>query len=194
MRALGDIGEGARVQALTEQLNLLREGRGRVVGARCAGAHRASVERAAVQGAADDKDPSMRRAARRAGRGRRHAADRGRRSQPGGATTDAEPVRAAMAFALQKLGRNYVARLVDFLDRRRSSRRRCRATLELGPPVEQDVLPRLQEPDEAIREHVARCSAPSAARRRRARRSRPHRTTRPRRSPGRDAARSSGSR
>ena len=56
--------------------------------------------------------------------------------------------RAAMAFALQKLGRNYVARLVDFLSADDLRQQVQEYLIELGAPIEKDLLPQLQEPDE----------------------------------------------
>ena len=62
-----------------------------------------------------------------------------------------------MAFALQKMGRNYVPRLIEFLDDRdRKVVLQVQDYLiELGPPVEKELLPSLQEPDEALRAGVA---------------------------------------
>ena len=60
-----------------------------------------------------------------------------------------------MAFALQKLGRNYVSRLVDFLS---SDELRLQVEgylVELGEDIEKELLPRLQEPDEVVRARVA---------------------------------------
>ena len=63
--------------------------------------------------------------------------------------------RAAMAFALQKLGRNYVPRLIEFLDDTKVALQVQDYLIELGPPIEKELLPSLQEPDEAIRAAVA---------------------------------------
>ena len=63
--------------------------------------------------------------------------------------------RAAMAFALQKLGQHYVTRLVDFLGSDEMVPQLQGYFIELGPSIEKDLLPRLQEPDEVIRARVA---------------------------------------
>jgi HEAT repeat protein len=63
--------------------------------------------------------------------------------------------RAAMAFALQKLGRNYVPRLIEFLDSPKTTLQVREYFVELGPAVEKELVPSLQEPDEAIRAAVA---------------------------------------
>jgi HEAT repeat protein len=60
-----------------------------------------------------------------------------------------------MAFALQKLGRNYVARLIEFLDEPKLTLQVQEYLLELGPAVEKELLPSLQEPDASIRAAVA---------------------------------------
>ena len=64
-------------------------------------------------------------------------------------------VRAAMQFALQKLGRNYVARLIEFLPDAKTSVQVQDYLLELGPSIEKQLLPSLQEPDEAMRAAIA---------------------------------------
>jgi HEAT repeat protein len=60
-----------------------------------------------------------------------------------------------MAFALQKLGRNYIPRLIEFLDDRKVALQVQDYLLELGSPIEKELLPSLQEPDAAIRAAVA---------------------------------------
>jgi HEAT repeat protein len=67
-----------------------------------------------------------------------------------------ESVRAAMTFALHKQGyRNYLSRLIDFMDHPQSAAQVQRYLIELGPEVVPVVLPRLQEPDEGVRQHLA---------------------------------------
>jgi len=69
---------------------------------------------------------------------------------------EAEAVRAAMIFALHKQGyTNYLARLVDFMDNDRSAAQIQGYLLELGSGIVTSVVPRLQEPDEGVREHLA---------------------------------------
>jgi HEAT repeat protein len=64
-------------------------------------------------------------------------------------------VRAAMAFGLQKLGRHYLSRLVDFLRSEDVAAQVQAYLLELGPAIEPELLPLLMEPDEAVRVGVA---------------------------------------
>jgi len=69
---------------------------------------------------------------------------------------ESEAVRAAMIFALHKQGyANYLARLVDFMDNDDSAMQIQGYLLELGPGIVPGVVPRLQEPDEGVREHLA---------------------------------------
>jgi HEAT repeat protein len=60
-----------------------------------------------------------------------------------------------MAFALQKMGRNYVTRIVDMMDSSKMVPQGQAYLLELGPSVTKDLIPRLQEPDATIRGAVA---------------------------------------
>jgi HEAT repeat protein len=60
-----------------------------------------------------------------------------------------------MAFAMQKLGQNYVARLTDFLAPARSVLQVQEYLLELGEGIMSDLVPRLKEPTPEIRARVA---------------------------------------
>ena len=64
-------------------------------------------------------------------------------------------VRAAMAFALQKLGKNYVARLAESLRSDKVAAQVADYFFELGPGVATELVPHLKDPDEAIRGNVA---------------------------------------
>jgi len=64
-------------------------------------------------------------------------------------------VRAAMAFALHKLGRNYVARLAESLASAQVAPQVIAYFLELGPPVAATLTPHLQDPNERIRMNTA---------------------------------------
>jgi HEAT repeat protein len=64
-------------------------------------------------------------------------------------------VRAAMAFALQKLGRNSLSRLVAAMDDRERVAQVQGYLLELGPPIEKELIGGLQDPDPRIRASVA---------------------------------------
>jgi HEAT repeat protein len=64
-------------------------------------------------------------------------------------------VRAAAAFALQKLGRNYIPRLVESMDSSKLTEQVGEYLIELGPQVADALLPHLKDPDESIRGNVA---------------------------------------
>ncbi len=68
---------------------------------------------------------------------------------------ESEMVRAASAFALQKFGENYLSRLVDFMDSDKMAPQVQAYLFELGTPAAAGLVPRLLEPDEGIRRHVA---------------------------------------
>jgi len=61
-------------------------------------------------------------------------------------------VRLAAAFALHKLGRNYVARLADMMNSAKVMAQGQEYLIELGPSVTPTLLPRLQDPDADLRE------------------------------------------
>lgn len=154
MRALGQIKEPRAVQALTEQLTYYGKGEGAwsALEALARIAHPSSIPVFSAQ--LTHKDAFLRRAAAE-GLGRV-----GDTSQVSvlhtGAGNDLSPMaRAAMAFALEKLGQHYVTRLVDFLGADDMVHQIQAYLIELGPSIEKELLPRLQEPDEIIRERVA---------------------------------------
>ena len=64
-------------------------------------------------------------------------------------------VRAAMAFALQKLGRNYIARLAEAMDSDRLAPQVAEYFIELGPAIVPTLVPHLKDPEAAIRGNVA---------------------------------------
>jgi HEAT repeat protein len=64
-------------------------------------------------------------------------------------------VRLAAVFALQKLGRNYAARIVDLMSSDKVIPQAQEYLVELGPPMSPTLVPRLQEPDVNVREAVA---------------------------------------
>jgi HEAT repeat protein len=101
-----------------------------------------------------DKDEYLRRAAAE-GLGRAGDTSAAASLQTGAGNDPSDMVRAAMQYALQKLGRNYVARLVEFLDDRKTALQVQEYLIELGPAVERELLPTLQEPDPAMRAAVA---------------------------------------
>jgi HEAT repeat protein len=156
MRALGLLREERAVGTLVEQLKFYPKGEGAwsAVDALARIAHSSSA--AVFTERLTDKDPYIRRAAAE-GLGRiGHTASIGA-LETGAGTDPSSTARAAMAFALQKLGRNYVPRLIEFLDERDKKvvLQVQDYLIELGPAVEKDLLPGLQEPDEALKAAVA---------------------------------------
>jgi HEAT repeat protein len=75
--------------------------------------------------------------------------------ETGAGNDESDTARAAMAFALQKLGRNYVPRLVEFLDNASVGLQVQGYFVELGQLVEKELISSLQEPDPPIRAAVA---------------------------------------
>ena len=101
-----------------------------------------------------DRDAFVRRAAAE-GLGRAGASSEVVALETVGTTDSSEMVRAAAAFALQKLGKNYIARLVEPLDSRSMAPQIAAYFIELGPPAAASLTPHLKDPDEAIRGNVA---------------------------------------
>jgi HEAT repeat protein len=154
MRALGDIHERRAVQALTEQFNFYGKGEG-AWSALDALAHLADPSTVPLFKAhLADRDPFLRRASAeglaRVGDGSEVPA-----LEIGAGNDSAEMVRAAMAFALQKLGRNYIPRLVESLDSEKEAPQVAAYLIELGPSIAAQLLPLLQDPSPAIRANVA---------------------------------------
>ena len=154
MRALGAIHDEGAASALAEQLAFYKKGEGAwaALDALAKLGSPASVplfnERLA------DKDPYLRRAAAEGlGRaGDKAAMDALQR----GVTADESPmVRLAMAFALQKLGDNYVGRIADAMTTSKLAAQAVDYLVELGPPVAPALNARLQDPEPTIREATA---------------------------------------
>ena len=154
MRALGEIKEERAVQSLTEQLTYYGKGEGAASAMQALSriAHPSSVPVFVAR--LTHKDPVMRRGAAE-GLGRVGDASQIATLVTGAGNDLSGSVRAAMAFALQKLGRHYVTRLVDFLSSDDEVLQVQAYLIELGPSIERELLPRLQEPDEMIRARVA---------------------------------------
>jgi HEAT repeat protein len=154
MRALGEIREERAIQALVDQFTFYGKGEGAwsALEALARIGHASSVP--LFKARLTDKDPFLRRAAAE-GLGR--SGDKSELSalEVGAGNDQSEMVRAAMAFALQKLGRNYVARLVDSLDSSKMAPQIQQYLLELGPSIVPDLVPRLQEPEPAMRARIA---------------------------------------
>jgi HEAT repeat protein len=154
MRGLGAIREERAVQALTEQFNFYGKGEGAwsALDALARIANPASVP--LFKARLGDKDPFLRRAAAD-GLGR--AGDRTEIStlQMGAGNDNSQMVRAAMAFALQKLGQNYIPRLVESMTSARMAPQIAGYLVELGPSIVPVLVPHLQDPSAAIRANVA---------------------------------------
>ena len=154
MRALGMLREPRAVTALTEQLKFYGRGEGAwsALDALARIAHPASV--AVFTERLADRDQYIRRAAAE-GLGRSGAKAALEALETGAGNDPSNMVRAAMQYALQKLGRNYIGRLIEFLDDGKTTLQVQEYLIEFGPAIEKDLLPSLQEPDEAIRAAVA---------------------------------------
>ncbi|HEV3485994.1 MAG TPA: HEAT repeat domain-containing protein [Vicinamibacterales bacterium] len=154
IRALGELREERAVQALTDQFTYYGKGEGAVAAldALARIAHASSVPLFKAHLA--QRDPSLRRAAAE-GLGRSGDSSEISALEVGAGNDDSEMVRAAMAFALQKLGRNYVSRLVDMMDSSRMAPQIQGYLLELGPSVVQRLVPHLQEPEPEVRARIA---------------------------------------
>jgi len=154
MRALGATREARAAKALTDQFAYYRKGEG-AWAALDALAHIGSPDTAPLfKERLQDKDPYIRRAAAE-GVGRAGDASAADALERMATTDESAMVRVACAFALQKLGRNYAARIVDAMGNPKIVQQAQEYLVELGPPVTATIAPRLQEPDAAVREAVA---------------------------------------
>ena len=154
MRALGQIGEASAVQALTQQLDFYRKGEGAwsALDALARIGHGSSTP--VFKARLADRDEYLRRAAAE-GLGRAGAASEAAALETMATSDSSEMVRAAAAFALQKFGKNYVARLVEPLDSRSMAPQIAEYFIELGQPAASMLVPHLKDPDEGIRGNVA---------------------------------------
>jgi HEAT repeat protein len=154
MRSLGLLRERRAVPALTEQLKFYGKGEG-AWSALDALAHIADPSSVQLfKLPLIDKDPFLRRAAAE-GLGRANDSSELSALQTGAGNDPSEMVRAAMAFALQKLGRNYLPRLVESLDSEKMAPQIAGYLLELGPAIAPALVSHLQDPSPAIRGNVA---------------------------------------
>jgi HEAT repeat protein len=154
MRALGELREERAVRALTEQFTYYATGEGAWAAldglARIAHPSSAELFRSALV----HKDPSLRRAAAE-GVARLADASALDTVQAAATSDSSEMVRAAMSFAMVKLGQNYLARLVDHFSSGRMSLQIQEYLLELGPSVLAGLAVHLQEADAGVRAGVA---------------------------------------
>jgi HEAT repeat protein len=149
MQALGAIRDSRAAGALTEQFAFYGKGEGAWSAlealARIGAPSSVPLFRERLQ----DKDPYIRRAATE-GLGRAGDAVSIDALERNATIDDSPMVRIATAFALQKLGRNYAARLIDLM----GSRVRAQGQeylIELGPAMATTIIPRIQEPDLQLR-------------------------------------------
>ena len=159
MRALGAIHEVRAVTALTEQLAFYKKGEGAwsaLDGLAQIGLP-ASVPLFTER--LKDKDPFIRRAATeglgRAGATASIDATVIDQLEQNVATDDSAMVRLATAFTLQKLGRNYAARIVDLMNSSKVIAQGQAYLVELGPAFVPTVVPRMQDPEPDLRAALA---------------------------------------
>jgi HEAT repeat protein len=154
MRALGELHEVDAVQALNEQLAFYTKGEGAwaALDALAHIAHPSSVPLFKTR--LSDKDPFLRRAAAD-GLGRAGATSEIAALEIGAGNDPSEMVRAAMAFALQKMGKHYLPRLVESLDSAKMAPQIAEYLFELGPSIVPELVPHLQDPSPAIRANTA---------------------------------------
>ena len=154
MRALGALRDRGAVQALTEQFTFYAKGEGAwsALDALAQIADPASVPLFKAHLA--DKDPFLRRASAE-GLGRAGDSSELPALEIAAGNDTSDMARAAMAFALQTLGRNYIPRLVEFMNSDKTAPQVADYLLELGPAIAPALLPHLQDPAPAIRANVA---------------------------------------
>jgi HEAT repeat protein len=154
MRALGAIREQRAVGALTEQLTYYNKGEGAWSAlealAKIASPASIPIFRERLQ----DRDAYIRRAATE-GLGRAGDTASIEALEKNTTTDDAAMVRLATAFALQKLGRNYAARILDLMVAPKVTAQGQEYLLELGPVMVPTMVPRLLDPEPGMREAVA---------------------------------------
>jgi HEAT repeat protein len=154
MRALGDIKERTAITALTEQLEHYRKGEGAwsALDALAKIGDAASVP--VFQARLSDRDEYIRRAAVE-GLGRAGDASQIPVFEAAVAKDSSEMVRAAMAFALVKLGRDYTPQLLSFLGEDKVVSQVGDYLIELGPTTAEELVKRLGDPDGAVRANAA---------------------------------------
>jgi HEAT repeat protein len=154
MRALGAIHEQRAVQALTEQFAYYRKGEGAWSALDALARIAASASMPLFKERLLDKDPNIRRAAAE-GLGRVGDTSSFDALEKMVGTDESAMARMAAAFALQKLGRNYVNRIADLMASPKVVDQGAEYLVELGPSVAPSLLIRLEEPDADVREAIA---------------------------------------
>lgn len=150
MRALGAIREPRAIAALTEQFGFYKKGEGAWSALDALAQIAAPASVPLFKAHLQDNDPYLRRAATE-GLGRAGDTSSIEAFERSVTTDEAVTVRLATAFALQKLGRNYTARIVDLMTTKVLVQGQ-EYLVELGPAVVPTLLPRLQEPNPEVRE------------------------------------------
>jgi HEAT repeat protein len=154
MRALGAIRERRAIEALTDRFNHYQKGEEAWAAldalARIGDPSGVPLFKTRLA----DRDAFMRRTA---AEGLARAGDTTELSalEVGAGNDTSEMVRVAMVFALQKLGKDYVPRLVEFLGSARTAPQAAEYFAELGQAVVPLLVPSLQDPSPAIRANVA---------------------------------------
>jgi HEAT repeat protein len=154
MRALGAIKETRAVTALTEQFAYYKKGEGAWSALDALAQIGSSASVPVFRERLKDKDPFMRRVAAE-GLGRANDAESAEELARMLTMDDSPMVRAASAFALQKLGRSTVARLIDAMGNEKVTLQGQEYLVELGPSYLSVIAPRLQDPDAAVRTAIA---------------------------------------
>lgn len=151
MRAIGAIKDTRAVAALAEQLAFYRKGEGAWSALDALAQIGAPASVPVFRERLQDKDQFIRRAATE-GLGRAGDLESIETLEKTITTDDSAMVRLAAAFALQKLGRNYTARLADMMSSSKVMAQAQEYLIELGPAATPTLLPRLQDPDADVRE------------------------------------------
>ena len=154
MRALGEIGEITAVAALTEQLDHYRKGEGAwsALDALARIGHESSTP--VFRARLTDRDQYLRRAAIE-GLGRAGTTDDIASVEALLVKDSSEMVRAAAAFALQKLGRDAVPQLAAALASDRLAPQIAGYFIELGPSTAPALSAHLTDLNTAVRGNVA---------------------------------------
>ena len=154
MRALGDIRETSAVESLAQQVQHYGRGEGAwsALDALAKTAHPSSVP--LFKSRLTDRDQYIRRAAAE-GLGRAGDQSEVAALQAGAAKDSSAMARAAMAFALVKLGLDYSGQLVGMLDNDKTVGQVAEYLIELGPTAAPELVKRLQDADEAVRGNAA---------------------------------------
>ena len=153
MRALGEIKHEPAIQALNEQLSFYGKGEGAwsALHALSRIAHASSIP--VFKARMTDRDPLLRRAAIE---GLANARDTSEISalEIAAGNDSSEPVRAAAAYTLQTLGRNYIPRLVESLDSDKMAPQIAGYLVDLGEPIVGPLAVHLVDQDPVIRANV----------------------------------------